>query len=98
MRVTANADIAPTRTARLETRITSAQKSLLQRAANLSGRTLSEFVVASAQEAAAKVIRAHESIQLTRAEQTAFVKGLLAPAEPGVALRKAAALRKRPRG
>lgn len=98
MRITANADVAPTRTARLEARITSGQKSLLQRAANLSGRTLSEFVVASAQEAAARVIRANESIALTRAEQAAFVKGLLASPAPGAALRKAAAAYKKRRG
>ena len=42
------------RGARLEARISPTQKSVLQRAAALSGRTLSEFVVASAQEAASK--------------------------------------------
>jgi uncharacterized protein (DUF1778 family) len=83
------------RGARLEARISATQKSVLQRAATLSGRTLSEFVVASAQEAAARVIREHESIQLSRAEQTAFVKALLAPAEPGAALRRAAKAYKR---
>lgn len=83
------------RGARLEARISATQKSVLQRAATLSGRTLSEFVVASAQEAAARVIREHESIQLSRAEQTAFVKALLTPAEPGAALRGAAKAYKR---
>jgi uncharacterized protein (DUF1778 family) len=84
-----------TRAARLEARISPAQKSVLQRAAALSGRTLSEFVVASAQEAASKVIEDHESIRLSRAEQTAFVKSLLAPPAPGSALRKAAAAYKK---
>jgi uncharacterized protein (DUF1778 family) len=83
------------RGARLEARIAPAQKSMLQRAATLSGRTLSEFVVASAQEAAAKVIQDHETIRLSRAEQTAFVKALLAPASPGTGLRKAAAAYKK---
>jgi uncharacterized protein (DUF1778 family) len=83
------------RGARLEARISPAQKSVLQRAAALSGRTLSEFVVASAQEAAAKVIQAHEVIRISRAEQTAFVKSLLAPPAPGARLRKAAAAYKR---
>jgi uncharacterized protein (DUF1778 family) len=87
---TAATPIDNSRGARLEARIAPAQKSVLQRAAALSGRTLSEFVVASAQEAAAKVIRDHESIRLSRAEQTAFVKALLAPAAPGASLRKAA--------
>jgi uncharacterized protein (DUF1778 family) len=83
------------RGARLEARISPAQKSVLQRAAALSGRTLSEFVVASAQEAAAKVIQAHEVIRISRAEQTAFVKSLLALPAPGARLRKAAAAYKR---
>jgi uncharacterized protein (DUF1778 family) len=83
------------RGARLEARISPTHKSVLQRAAALSGRTLSEFVVASAQEAASKVIQSHELIRLTRAEQTAFVKTLLAPAAPGASLRKAAAAYKK---
>ncbi len=41
------------RVARLEARVTTDQKAMLQHAATLSGRTLSDFVVASAQEAAA---------------------------------------------
>lgn len=86
------------RGARLEARISPSQKSVLQRAAALSGRTLSEFVVASAQEAASKVIQAHDVTRLSRAEQTAFVKALLTPAAPGAGLRKAAAAYKKRRG
>ena len=78
------------RGARLEARVSSAQKSLLQRAASLSGRTLSEFVVASAEVAATRVIQEHESIRLTQAEQTAFVKALLDPPAPSQHLRQAA--------
>jgi uncharacterized protein (DUF1778 family) len=78
------------RGARLEARVSVTQKALLQRAATLSGRSLSEFVVSSAQEAAAKVIQEHESVKLTRAEQAAFVQGLLNPPAPSPRLRKAA--------
>jgi uncharacterized protein (DUF1778 family) len=88
---TATTAIDNGRGARLEARISPTQKSVLQRAAALSGRTLSEFVVASAQEAASKVIQDHELIRLSRAEQTAFVKRLLSPTAPGAGLRKAAA-------
>ena len=87
--------VANSRGARLEARISPTQKSVLQRAAALSGRTLSEFVVASAHEAAAKLIQEHERIRLSRAEQTAFVKTLLAPPAPGSALRKAVAIYKK---
>ena len=81
---------AKTRTARLEARMTTDQKALLQRAAALSGRTLSEFVLASAQEAAAKVIQEHETIRLSRSQQVAFVTALLKPRAPDARLRKAA--------
>jgi uncharacterized protein (DUF1778 family) len=79
------------RGARLEARISAEQKTVLQHAAALSGRTLSEFVVASAQEAATRVIQEHETIRLGRTEQIAFVKALLNPSRPNARLRKAAA-------
>ena len=81
---------AKTRAARLEARMTTDQKALLQHAAALLGRTLSEFVLASAQEAAAKVIQEHETIRLSRSEQVAFVTALLKPRAPNARLRKAA--------
>ena len=86
------------RGARLEARVSRTQKSLLQRAAALSGRTLSEFVVASAQEAATKVIQEHEVIRLSQAEQTAFVKTLLNPPAPSKRLQAAAKAYKRQLG
>jgi uncharacterized protein (DUF1778 family) len=79
-----------TRDARLEVRVSAAQKSLLQHAAALSGRTLSEFVVTSAQDAARRVIAEHESIRLSREEQQAFVQALLRPPEPNARLKRAA--------
>lgn len=79
------------RGARLEARISVEQKAMLQQAAALSGRTLSEFVVASAQEAASRVIQEHETVHLSRAEQIAFVTALLNPPPANARLRKAAA-------
>ena len=79
------------RGARLEARISVNQKTVLQRAAALSGRTLSEFVVASAQDAASRVIQEHETIRLSRAEQIAFVSALLKPPAANARLRQAAA-------
>lgn len=78
-----------TRNARLEARVSGDQKNLFQRAAALSGRTLSEFVIDSTQEAAARIIQEHEIIRLSREEQVAFVSALLAPSEPGPRLRRA---------
>ncbi len=77
------------RGARLEARISHTQKALFQRAADLSGRTLSEFVVATVQEVATRTVQDHETIQLSQAEQTAFVKALLDPPEPSAKLRQA---------
>jgi uncharacterized protein (DUF1778 family) len=84
------------RSARLEARVSEPQKRLLQQAAALSGRTLSEFVVTSAQEAAQRVIDEHETIRLARADQEAFVRAVLEPAAPNERLQRAAhAYRKR---
>lgn len=80
-----------TRGARLEARISTEQKALFQQAALLSARTLSEFVVVSAQEAAARIIQEHDTIALTRQEQIRFVSALLSPPEPHDRLRQAAA-------
>jgi uncharacterized protein (DUF1778 family) len=81
----------PSRGARLEARISLEQKALLQQAAAILGRTLSEFVIASAQEAARCVIQEYETIRLSRAEQIAFVSALLDPPPPNERLREAAA-------
>lgn len=78
-----------TRTARLEARVSKDQKNLFLQAAALSGRSLSEFVIESTQEAATKVVKEHETIQLSREEQMSFVSALLNPSEPGSRLRRA---------
>jgi uncharacterized protein (DUF1778 family) len=78
-----------TRNARLEARVPSDQKALFQRAAALAGQTLSEFVIDSTQEAAAKIIQEHELIRLSREEQISFVTALLNPPEAGARLRQA---------
>lgn len=77
------------RNARLEARVSSDQKDFFQRAATLTGRTLSELVIDSTQEAAAKIVQEHEVIRLSREEQVAFVSALLNPAEPGVRIKTA---------
>jgi uncharacterized protein (DUF1778 family) len=78
------------RCVRLEVRLSTAQKALLLRAAALSGRTLSEFVVGSAQEAAAQVIQERETIELVRDEQVDFVRTLLNPPAASPRLHQAA--------
>ena len=79
-----------TKTARLEARVTSEQKALLQRAADLSGQSLTDFVVASAQEAARRAIEAHAVVRLSAEDSRRFVELLLNPPAPNEALREAA--------
>jgi uncharacterized protein (DUF1778 family) len=79
-----------TRTARLEARITAEQKDLLSKAAALVGRSLSDFVVASAYETAARTVREHEAMTLSARDRKIFVGALLHPPAPGARLRKAA--------
>ncbi|CCF83446.1 DUF1778 domain-containing protein [Nitrolancea hollandica] len=78
------------RNKRLEARVTPAQKALIERAAALTGRTVTDFVVSSAQAAAEETIRTHEIVALTARESAAFVEALLNPPAPGENLRAAA--------
>jgi uncharacterized protein (DUF1778 family) len=80
-----------TKRERLEARVSTEQKELLQHAADLQGRTLSDFVVESAQRAAEEVIRAHSVVMLSARDSRAFVEALLEPPMPNGALRTAAA-------
>jgi len=78
-----------TRTARLETRIARDALAVVRRAAEIQGRSVSDFVVAAAQEAAQKTVTETEVIRLSREAQEKFVGLLLNPPEPAPALRKA---------
>ncbi len=75
---------------RLEARLSQQQKTLIQRAADLVGRSLTDFVISSSQQAANKVIREHEIITLTSQESKRFVNTILNPTKPNAALKKAA--------
>ena len=78
------------RSERVEARLTPQQKRLLERAAALDGRTLTDFVLSSAQAAAAETIARHELLELTPEDQGVFVAALLKPPAPNTALRAAA--------
>jgi len=78
------------KTARLEARLTDTQKALLQHAADLTGRSLTEFVVSSAQEVAARTVREHEVLTLSDRDRRVFVRALLKPNPPNKRLRQAA--------
>jgi uncharacterized protein (DUF1778 family) len=78
-----------TRTARLEARITREALAVVRRAAEIQGRSVSDFVVAAAQEAAQKTITEIEVLRLSREAQEKFAALLLRPPAPTKALKKA---------
>ncbi len=100
----ATADVAPdykavarseAKSERLNARITPSAKALLERASSLEGRSVTDFVVAKAMEAAVRSIADYDRIVLTEQERDRFFAALLAPPKPSKHARKAA---KRSRG
>ena len=67
------------RSQRLETRVTAEQKSLIERAAALQGRTITDFVLTSVQDAARRTIEEHQQLHLSVRDSEAFVEALLRP-------------------
>lgn len=80
-------------TARLEARISTELHAMLKRAAELQGRTITDFVIASVQAAAQRTIEQSEIIRLSLADQQCFAEALLIPPPPAPALERAFARR-----
>jgi|ERR1700722_3020030 uncharacterized protein (DUF1778 family) len=80
-----------TRSARIEARIAPDALAVVKRAAEIQGRSVSDFVVAAAQEAAHRTIEETQIIRLSVEDQRAFAEAILNPPEPTPALRRAAA-------
>jgi uncharacterized protein (DUF1778 family) len=78
------------KTFRFDARLNEQQKLLIQRAAELEGRSMTDFVLHSAEIAAAKAIERRATLVLTAHETAVFVNAVLKPAKPGVVLRRAA--------
>jgi uncharacterized protein (DUF1778 family) len=76
-------------TARLEARLPNAVLTRLKRAAEIQGRTLTDFVVAAADEAACRAIEKTEIIRLSLEDQRRIAKALLNPPRPNAALKRA---------
>ncbi|MCK9983910.1 MAG: hypothetical protein AzoDbin1_00382 [Azoarcus sp.] len=75
--------------ARLEARITTDLHAMLKRAAELQGRTMTDFVVAAVQDAARRAIEQAEVVRLSLAAQERFAEALLSPPEPVPAMKRA---------
>ncbi len=80
-------------TARLEARISTDLHAMLKRAAELQGRTMTDFVVAAVQDAAQRAIEQAGILRLTLVDQESFAQALLSPPQPTPALKRAFARR-----
>lgn len=76
-------------TARLEARISTDLHAMLKRAAELQGRTMTDFVVAAVQDAAQRAIEQAEVVRLSLADQECFAQALLSPPPSEPALDRA---------
>src|ERR1700733_14725518 len=79
-----------TATARLEARLPVEVMARLKRAAEIQGRTLTDFVVAAADEAACRAIEQTEIIRLSREGQRQIAAAILNPPAPNKAWKNAA--------
>ena len=77
------------KSARIETRVSSEQKDLIERAAAYTGRTLSDFVIAHVEVAAKKVIEEHERLHLDQTQSRMLVDALLSAKKPNKQLKLA---------
>jgi uncharacterized protein (DUF1778 family) len=77
------------RTSRIEARITPDALAVVKRAAELQGRSISDFVVAAAQEAAQRTIEELQMIRLSLRDQERFVELLLNPPALSPAMKRA---------
>lgn len=75
---------------RFDARLNEEQKVLIQKAADLEGRTMTDFVLHSAETAAERTIEERTMLILSARETEAFVDAVLRPAQPGPVLRAAA--------
>ena len=75
---------------RFDARLNEEQKILIQRAADLEGRTMTDFVLASALAAAERTIEQRTMLVLSARATETFVDMILNPSEPRRVLQAAA--------
>lgn len=77
--------------ARVEARVEPELHAMIKRAADIQNRSMSDFVVSAARDAAQRAIEEAEILRLSMADQQRFVDALLSPPEPHEALKRAMA-------
>jgi uncharacterized protein (DUF1778 family) len=79
----------PEQTSRLEARLPASIYATVKRAAELKGRSITDFVVSAAHDAARRAIEDEEVIRLSADDQLRFAQALINPPEPNAALKRA---------
>ncbi len=78
-----------TRSERIEARTTPDVLAVVRRAAEMQGRSLSDFVMTAAEEAAKRTIEETQILRLSAEDQRRFVEALLNPPAPTPAMQRA---------
>ncbi len=89
------ASLTTSPTARLEARISTELHAMLKRAAELQGRTMTDFVISAVHSAATDAIAQADVLRLSLADQQCFADALLTPPKPAPALARAFARRRK---
>jgi|SRR5579872_1478789 len=84
-----------TRAERLGFRLDEETKELIERAAHLERRKLTDFCVTALADAARRTIAEHETLALSERDRQAFFDALVHPPKPSERLRRALAEHKR---
>ena len=77
------------KTVRLEVRLPADVYASVKQAAEMKGRSMTDFVVSAAHDAAQRVIEDGRIIRLSSEDSVRFAEVLLNPAEPNEALKRA---------
>jgi uncharacterized protein (DUF1778 family) len=77
------------KTERIEARTSPAVRQLIEKAAMLEGRSLSDFVISMASEGARRTIKEFNQLKLSAEDQLAFAESLLNPKPVPKALTRA---------
>ena len=75
---------------RFDARIPESQKALFEKAAGLAGyRTLTDFLISSAQEKANAILEQHSAILTSLKDKEVFFDSIVNPSKPNESLKKA---------
>ncbi len=86
---------SPVRAGRVGFRVDKRTKELIERAAHLEGRKLTDFCVTALTDAARRTIAEHETLSLSERDRQVFFEALINPPKPNARLVRALAMHQR---